>query len=91
MGNPIVAILLTALLSSVFTLGLALLIFHRYLKRRLESEIDRLSREWGETIQERVRRGVVEGVKSIPSAETAIGLVRSGLDTLIGGSDSTER
>jgi len=89
MDNPIVVILLTALLSSVFTLGLALLVYQRYLKRRLESEIDRLSREWGETIEERVRRGVVEGVKSLPSTETAIGLVRSGLDTLMGGSDST--
>lgn len=91
MVYPIVTILLTALLSSIFTLLLALLVFHRYLKRRLESEIDRLTRQWGETIQERVQRGVLEGVKSIPSTETAVGLVRSGLDTLLGGADSRQR
>lgn len=96
-----VTILLTAVLSSLFTLGLAVLVFHRYLKRRLESEMDRLHREWGATIEERVRRGVVEGVKSLPSTEvirgarrtltdTAMDLVRGGLDTLAGPSDDTE-
>ena len=57
MENPIVVILLTALLSSLLTLALALLIFHRYLRRRLQ---------------------------------TAMDLVRSGLDTLIGRSDRSE-
>jgi len=89
-------ILLTAVLSSVLTLALAYWIVNRRLKRRLEQRWNELQEEFGTMIQERVRRGVVEGVASIPSTEvlkgtsqaltaTAGDLVKSGLDTLLGG------
>ena len=101
MVGSFVTILLTAVLSSVCTLGLAALVFHLYLRRRVEAEKDRLRREWGATVQERVRRGVVEGVESLPSTEvirgagrtltdTAMDLVRRGLDTLAEPSDGSE-
>ena len=90
------SILLTALLSSVLTLALAYWLVERHLKRRLDLRLKELQEEFGAALQERVRRGVVEGVASIPSTEVLRGtgqtlsavagdLVRSGLDSLLGG------
>lgn len=95
----LLTILLTAVLSSLLTLGLAYWYFDRRLKRRLDQRLTELQEEFGSVIQERVRRGVLEGVASIPSAEvlkdtgqtlsTAAGdLVRNGLGTLLGGSSA---
>ena len=89
-------ILLTAGLSSVLTLALAYWLVEKHLKRRLELQMKELQEELGSALQERVRQGVVEGVASIPSTEvlkgtsqaltaTAGDLVKSGLDTLLGG------
>jgi len=95
-------VLLTAVLSSVLTLALAYWFVDRRLKRRLEQRMTELQEEFGTMIQERVRRGVVEGVASIPSAEvlkgtgqtlsaTAADLVRNSLDTLLrSGAADTE-
>jgi hypothetical protein len=93
----LLVILLTALLSSVLTLLLAYWLFQKRLRRRLELRLKELQEELGAAVQDRVRRGVVEGISSISSPEvlrgtrraltaTASDLMRSGLDTLLGGS-----
>jgi hypothetical protein len=95
----LLTILSTAVLSSLLTLALAYWYFDRRLKRRLDQRLSELQEEFGSVIQERVRRGVLEGVASIPSAEvlkdtgqtlsTAAGdLVRSSLGTLLRGSSA---
>ena len=91
----LLSILATALLSSILTLALAYWLIERHLRRRFERRLAVLREELGAEVQERVRRGIVEGVASLPSAEvlkgtgqtltaTAGGLVKSGLDTLLG-------
>jgi hypothetical protein len=98
----LVTILSTAVLSSVLTLALAYWLIETHLKRRVELRVKELQEELGSIIQERVRRGVVEGVASIPSTEvlkgtgqtlsaTAADLVRNSLDSLLrGGSNDSE-
>ena len=91
----ILSILLTALLSSLLTLGLGYWIFDRRLKQRLLDEIDHhvaaAVEEMGREVEERVKRGVIEGVASLPSTEVLAGAgrtaARSGVDlvsTLLG-------
>ena len=91
----LITILSTAVLSSLLTLGLAYWWIDRHLRRRIERRFDELQEELGAALQERVRKGVVEGVASIPSTEvlkgtgqtltaTAGDLVRSGLSTFLG-------
>jgi hypothetical protein len=84
----------TALLSSLFTLGLAYLVFDRVLRERLEEHIDQqveqAAEEIGREIEERVKRGVMEGVtegvSALPSTEVITGATRtaarSGIDFL---------
>ena len=90
-------ILSTAVLSSLLTLALAYWWIDRHLRRRLERRMDELQEELGAALQERVRRGVVEGVASIPSTAvlkgtgqtltaTAGDLVRGGLSSFLGTS-----
>lgn len=93
-------ILVTALLSSVFTLALVAIFFNRYLLPRLErdfqAQIDRAIEELGRTVEERVKKGVLDGVAAIPSAEmlqnttravtqTGVDLVGAGINALLGG------
>lgn len=90
---------LTAILASGLTLGVGWWLWERRFRRRLEEELERRLAEVGEglgrEIQERVRRGVLEGVSSISTAdvlrgtqrgltETAAGLVRGGLSSILG-------
>ena len=95
----LLTILSTAVLSSLLTLVLAYWYFDRRLKRRLDQRLTELQEEFGSVIQERVRRGVLEGVASIPSAEVlkdtgqtlsaaAGDLVRNSLGTLLRGSSA---
>ena len=98
----LITILSTAVLSSLLTLVLAYWWLDRHLRQRLEHRMEELQEELGVALQERVRRGVVEGVASIPSTEvlkgtgqtltaTAGDLVRSGLSTFLGtGSDDSD-
>jgi hypothetical protein len=95
-----VKILATALLSSAVTLWLVALYFRRYLLPQVERDfqqvIDRAIEEMGRTIEERVKKGVLDGVASIPSAEmlqsttraaaqTGVDLVGAGINALLGG------
>jgi hypothetical protein len=95
-----VKILATALLSSAVTLWLVALYFRRYLLPQVERDfqqvIDRAIEEMGRTVEERVKKGVLEGVASIPSAEmlqsttraaaqTGVDLVGAGINALLGG------
>jgi hypothetical protein len=95
-----VKILATALLSSAVTLWLVAFYFRRYLLPQVERDfqqvIDRAIEEMGRTIEERVKKGVLDGVASIPSAEmlqsttraaaqTGVDLVGAGINALLGG------
>jgi len=87
--------LLTAVVSSLLTLGLAYWILKRRFQDRLEARLAEIREEFGREIQLRVREGIVDGVTSLPSAEvlgrtqrtvtgTAADLFRAGLGTLFG-------
>lgn len=88
------AILATAVLSSLATLALGAWLFEHRARPRLEDEIDRrveeAIEELGREVEERVRRGVAvglaDGVASLPSAEVLRGATRtatrSGFDVL---------
>lgn len=81
-------ILITALFSSLTTLGIALYVFRRYGKPRyeqgLQQTIERLKAEVGPEIERRVKQGVVDGIKSLPTREmlrdTTRTLAKTGLD-----------
>lgn len=91
---------LAALLASACTLGAAWWLWERRLRPRVEADFEaRLATvraELGETIQERVRQGILDGIAAIPSmdllrgtqsslADAAVELVRGGLSSLLGG------
>lgn len=63
----------TALLSSLFTLGIGYLVLHRYMRSQFEAglreAIRRINAEVGPEIEARVKKGVRDGVKSLPSRE----------------------
>lgn len=92
-------LILTALASSLITVGILAWYFQRVLLPRLERDFERLLRaataELGREVEERVKRGVLEGVAAIPSAEmlqqttrtvaqTGVDLVGAGLNSLLG-------
>lgn len=98
--SEVVKIAATALLSSVVTLWLVAVYFKRYLLPQLERDfqalVDRAIEDLGRTVEERVKKGVLEGVAAIPSAEmlqsttraaaqTGVDLVGAGLNALLGG------
>lgn len=98
--SEVAEIAATALLSSVVTLWLVAVYFKRYLLPQLERDfqalIDRAIEDLGRTVEERVKKGVLDGVASIPSAEmlqsttraaaqTGVDLVGAGLNALLGG------
>jgi len=91
----VVAIVATALLSSAATLGLAYWFFKRYFQPELESKLEKLKRDVGEVIEARVRKGFLDGVSSLYSAEgirdttrnmakTGVTLVNERLNSILG-------
>ena len=89
-------VIITALLSSIFTVVLAWYVYKRYLARSVEAQLDARLEELGELIESRVRKGVLDAVASIPSTEVLRGatdtvaktgatLIQEGLNTLLGG------
>lgn len=91
---------LAAVLASACTLGAAWWLWERRVRPRVEADFEaRLAaarEELGETIQQRVRQGILDGVAGIPSmevlrgtqktvADAAVELVRGGLSSLLGG------
>ena len=96
---------LSGLVASLLTLGLTWAVLRRAAARRfaaekakleaeLDAKIDDALRRLGEIMEERVRRGVVDGVSSLPSAEvvrstsravarTGAELVEHGLSALL--------
>ena len=88
MTTVILSIVATALLSSILTLTVALLYFRKQGKERYDkavaAAIERFKAEVGPEIEQRVKQGVVEGVKSLPSREmlrdTTRTIARTGLD-----------
>lgn len=95
MWLTLLQIVLTALLSSLLTLGIGYWVFERRLKQRLWDEIDHCVEDAvaqiGREVEERVKQGVIDGVASLPSTEVIAGAGRtaakSGVDlvsTLLG-------
>lgn len=88
MAYNLISIIATALLSSLLTLGIAHYIFQKRFKHRLEQgvtdAIERFKEEVGPEIEARVKQGVVEGIKSLPSREmlrdTTRTIAKTGLD-----------
>lgn len=80
----------TALLSSLFTLAAAYWVFDRWLRHRLEEYVEQKVEEaiddLGREVEERVKRGVVDGVSALPSTEVVASATRtaarSGVDLL---------
>ncbi len=98
--SEVAKIVATALVSSVVTLWLVAIYFKHYLLPQLERDfqalVDRAIADLGRTVEERVKKGVLDGVASIPStemlqsttraaAQTGVDLVGAGLNALLGG------
>ena len=81
MWIQLLLVVVTALLSSLLTLGLGYYIFERYLKddllRHIDEHVDEAIEELGREIEIRVKQGVVDGVASIPSSEVIAGAALS--------------
>lgn len=92
-------VLLTALLSSAFTLLMAWWLWQRRLKKELQDEIDAQVAqgidELGRKVEDSVRQGIKEGVAALPSSEvladatrtvarTGAEIVGAGIDSLLG-------
>ena len=88
-------IVLTAAVTSLLTVALV----GRFMRRRFEAaarrEVEAMLRRFGDTVEERVRTGVLAAVKSLPSGDlvrwtretvtdAAGELVRGGLSSLLG-------
>lgn len=101
--TTLITIIFTALLSALVTWGAAWLVFTRFiwpqLEKDLEAEINTKVQEIGDALEARVRegvrKGVLEGVSQIPSAEVLRGttesmvrtgqsLVEKGVGTILG-------
>lgn len=100
MLTVILQIVATALLASAFTLAMIAFYLERFFLPRLErdfqTQIDRAIEDLGRTVEERVKKGLLDGVASIPSTEvlqnttravtqTGVDLVGAGLSALLGG------
>ncbi len=86
---------LTAILSSVFTLGAAYLFYVRIARPRLRSAWEAQQDDLGDLIQERVRAGVLDALQSVAKGDplvtatrsvtrTGASLVEGGLNALFG-------
>lgn len=86
--HPVLTIILTAVLSSLFTLGLGYYVMRRLLQEHAQKNankfIDQVKEEIGPVIEERVKQGVKDGVASIPSREvlreTTRTMAKTGVD-----------
>ena len=86
--TQLLTILATAILSSTLTLLVATHFFRKYAKPRYEKAvteaIERFKAEVGPEIEQRVKQGVLEGIKSLPTREvlrdTTRTIARTGLD-----------
>ncbi len=110
MWTEALLILASASLSSLLTLALGFYLFDRHYKKRLLLEIDARAETYrqrfqqvldgeveklGETVETRVRQGVLDAVASLPSTEviqgttqsvvqTGVDIVEAGLSTFLG-------
>ena len=73
----IITVLVTALLTSITTLALGHYFFEKKIKVDLEHKIEARIDQLGDTIEERVRQGIISGVASIPSREVIKGTTRT--------------
>ncbi len=88
MAQLIITIIATALLSSLLTLAIAQYVFNKKFKNQYESglakAIEQFKQEVGPEIEARVKQGVLEGIKSLPSKEilrdTTRSIAKTGLD-----------
>ncbi len=84
MTEIFITIIATALLSSLITLSVGYFVFRKHYEKSLSNSIERFKKEVGDEIEIRVKKGVVEGVKSIPSRDmikdTTMNLAKTGLD-----------
>lgn len=88
MLNTLLTIVATALLSSVVTLMIAIHYFRKHAQPRYEKAvtdaIERFKAEVGPEIEQRVKQGVLEGIKSLPTREvlrdTTRTIAKTGLD-----------
>lgn len=111
MESPLLIILASAVAASLLTVVLAFYLFDRWYKKRLERELDervdayrrlfheefeRHGERLGALIEERVRKGIVDGVAALPSPETlrettrtvartGVDLMEAGLGALLSG------
>lgn len=80
----IISIILTAILSSLLTVAVGAWYIKRHYQQTIRPELDNLKREIGEEIEERVRKGVIDGVKGLSSKDvirdTTMNLAKTGLD-----------
>lgn len=95
MSAQIVWMLLSAVLASVFTIGVAWLWWRKSLSKEIDQLLDEKSTALSEEIERRVRQGIIDGVSSIPSAEVlesatrtatkaGAAIIGEGLSTLLG-------
>lgn len=84
----ILTIVLTALLTSALTVGGAWWLYRRHLRRELdeqlaaaiedlEARLQVISKDLGDTIETRVRQGVVKGVTDLPSSDVFVDTTRT--------------
>lgn len=100
------AVIASAVLSSLLTLILAKRLFTKVIEprieRRLRGEMEDGLEELGKVVEDRVKRGVLDAVATLPSTEflrtgsatvvkTASGLVEGGLSSLLGGGKRSGR
>ena len=82
---PIFAIIATAVLSSLLTLCVVAIWAHFYfqprlrnsLQEELDEQVESAAKVLSERVEEGVRRGLVEGVRNLPSREVLEGASRS--------------
>lgn len=90
MIDIIITVVATAVLSSLLTLTIAHLVIKKRVKRQYEAglanAIEQFKQEVGPDIEARVKKGVMEGVKSLPSKEilrdTTRTIAKTGLDIM---------
>jgi hypothetical protein len=102
MISQALAVVATAVLSSLLTLGLAAWYFRRQVRPRLEGEVEERVEQAAAVIQERVRQGVSEALSELriedmlpgpqrAAVKTATELLEAGLRPLMGAAGRRRR